>query len=120
MKHEESVIQAEIVDYLSALGIFFFSVPNEAVGGGPKAIRQMTRYKRMGLYPGMADLVIVDDDGRAYFLEVKTETGRASGNQRDFAALCAYKRYPYAIARSVEDAKQALSSWGFFVKKDVK
>jgi len=117
MKFDESIIQAEIAEYLTLLGVFFFSVPNEAVGGGPKAVRRMTRYKKMGLYPGMADIVIMDADQKAYFLEIKTEEGRMSRNQKDLQEFCASIGWSYAVARSIQDVVEILEGWGFTTQK---
>ncbi len=102
MKHEESSIQAQIVSTLSALGIFLFAVPNEAAG--KITPQKAARLKAMGLRSGISDLIIIGSDGRAYFMEVKTETGRLSESQKRFQAYCATKGWIYTVVRSVDDA----------------
>ena len=108
MKHEESVLQCEIVDALSLLGVYLFSVPNERKASAA----QMSRMIHMGLRAGIADLILMGDDGRAYFLEIKTPTGRLSEAQERFRRLCLERGWPYAIARSVAEATHQATVWG--------
>lgn len=62
------------------------------------------RYIRYGLCVGSSDCVGVCPDGIALFVEVKTPTGRASKEQRDFITACRRNGARAGIARSVEDA----------------
>lgn len=87
---------------LSGLGIFLFAVPNEAAGRITP--QKAARLKAMGLRSGISDLIIIGQDGRAYFMEVKTETGRLSESQKRFQAFCQSKGWIYGIVRSVDDA----------------
>ena len=111
MKHEESIIQAAIVRDLSALGVFLFSVPNEAVGGGKNAALRMSRFKAMGLRPGVTDLVILSQ-GKVFFMEVKDSTGRLSEHQKRFRDWCFDWGYLWAIVRSSEEAINQVRQWG--------
>ena len=63
---------------------------------------------RYGLAVGSADLVGILD-GRFIALEIKTATGRASQEQRQWLTLV--RRYGgfAAIVRSVEEAREAIS-----------
>lgn len=108
MKHEESVIQCAIVEALSLSRVYFFSVPNERKA----SIQQMSRMKAMGLRSGVSDLVVMGHDGRAHFLEVKTATGKLSKSQMLFRELCEANGWPYAIARSSEEALTICKGWG--------
>ena len=117
MKKElESDIQIQIVEYLTLLapsrGFFFFSIPNEAMGAarGKGGLARMAKLKRMGLRPGVADLVIIKA-GRAYFLEVKRHDGRISENQMDFKVLAITHGSCYSIAYSFDEAVKILQSW---------
>jgi hypothetical protein len=124
----ETAIQIQIVNRLSQLawenGFFYFSIPNEgfmqsAVGEREGPDRKyaarliyplLASLKKMGLTPGVPDLCVVRE-GRAYFLEVKTETGRASGVQNTVHARILYCGCPVRIVRSVEDAEETLKEW---------
>lgn len=113
--HPESCIQAQIVSTLSGLGIFLFSVPNEAAGRITP--QKAARLKAMGLRSGISDLILIGQDGRAYFIEVKTETGRLSESQKRFQAYCATRGWIYGIVRSVEDAIAFCREHGLLLDK---
>lgn len=127
----ETAIQIQIVETLSILagehGFFFFSVPNEGfmesvamktqgfTSGGAVTRRMfsalMTTLKKMGLTPGVPDLVVTKE-GRAYFLEVKTDIGRASKVQEIVHKRLAYCGCKVAVVRSLVDAVETLKEWG--------
>jgi len=117
-KVSEAQIQGAIVELLTLAQnrcqFLLFSIPNEALGRGrdrtQNAIR-MSRFKKMGLLPGAADLVIVHQ-GRAYFLEVKTPTGTQTVNQKDFAARATECGSHYVVVRSTGEAARAIRRWG--------
>lgn len=106
----EQGLQAAIVELLHALGVFkralVFSVPNE----GRRTATTAGRLKAMGMLPGVADLVIVRA-GRAFFLEVKMPRGRLSPRQKEFRDLCRSRGAPWALVRSVEEARSQTEEW---------
>ena len=86
----EDEIQISIVEAFGLLssraGFMFFHVANEAAmkaRGGKDILLLIEHLKRMGLMPGVSDLVIVSN-GRAYFLEVKTSKGKQTTDQKAF------------------------------------
>lgn len=107
---DEQSLQASMIDLFHALGVFkraiVFSIPNE----GKRTKTTAGRLKAMGLLPGIADLCIIFE-GRAHFAEVKTQRGRLSTRQKDFRDLCERFGVPWAIFRSVEEAKRQLEEW---------
>ncbi|MDP6038882.1 MAG: VRR-NUC domain-containing protein [Candidatus Latescibacteria bacterium] len=117
-KPDESTLQSQIVELLSRLadkGRFsFFSVPNENkfLSLLPKniAIAITNKLKAMGMVPGAADLCVVQD-GRIYFMEVKTEKGRQSANQKLFQTAMIEVGAKYILVRSVNEALLALKFW---------
>lgn len=115
---KESDIQALIVAWLAVheardRRFLFFSVPNEGMGEarGRGGLARMARLRRMGLRPGVSDLVLVYR-GRAYFLEIKRRSGRQSINQKEFEADALHAGADYAIAHSLEEAQEIVSRWG--------
>ena len=56
---------------------------------------------------GMSDLLFIKD-GRAYWLEVKTETGRPSAEQLNFLSVMRQHGCVAEIVRSVDDAVRAV------------
>lgn len=110
MKHDESIIQSQIVSALSLAGVYVFMVPNGELGKITQAAAG--RAKAMGLRSGMADLIVMGSSGVAHFLEIKTATGVLSPSQIRFAELCIKKGWKYEVARSVEQALDICKRWG--------
>jgi hypothetical protein len=110
MKHDESIIQSQIVSALSLAGAYLFMVPNDAAGKVTMA--KAGRMKSMGLRAGISDLVLIGPSGTAYFMEVKTATGKLSEAQRKFMDLCTKRGWHYAVVRSVEESLDVCRKWG--------
>lgn len=118
----ETTLQINIVEALSIYAarykFIFFSVPNEGAfkAFGLDKINKaifyalLTLLKKMGLLPGVSDLIILHR-GRAYCVEVKTQTGKQSEAQRLFQARCDETGIPYSVVRSVEEAIEKLKEW---------
>ena len=68
--------------------------------------------KWQGVLAGVPDLVIVTSGGRVHFLEVKTEAGRLSADQRAVHERLVALGTPAAIVRSIDDARLAFAAWG--------
>lgn len=106
----EDALHIDIVGAVSGLlkpGAVLFHVPNQ----GKRKVQYREKLRRMGLRAGVADLQIIHD-GRVYFLEIKTKTGRPSPAQilfrRDAEGAGAF----YAIVRSIDEAINQLCEWG--------
>ena len=120
----ETAIQINMVDMLSRLAqqynFFFFSVPNE---GAMEVAGLMAKVKlalvsaitailkKMGMTPGIPDLVIVWQ-GRAFFIEVKTPTGSLTGSQPKVHARLRACGCPVAVCKSVKELLEQLEEWG--------
>ena len=104
---KESIIQQQICDYLSAAGVFYFSIPNEHynISHG-----QRVTLHKMGMLSGIPDICILANN-TCYFLEVKNETGKPSKQQLIIHKALTDKGYKVAIVRSVEDVKTILTVW---------
>lgn len=63
---------------------------------------------RSGLPVGFSDLFGFTADGRPFFLEVKTATGRISAEQTAFLAAMAARGAIAVMVRSVADARHAV------------
>ena len=94
---QETAIQNAIRAELSQVGIVrrnnvgtFFTVYGSPI--------------KIGL-PGEADLTLFTHGGRTIFIEVKTQTGRQSQDQKHFEAVVTAYGFEYIIMRSREDAK---------------
>jgi sporulation protein YlmC with PRC-barrel domain len=106
----ETPIHIAIVDYLRLI------LPNALVfhpaNGGKRNMREAVALKRMGVLAGVPDLVIITQEGRLAFLEVKDAKGTLSAPQKAFGAALDAAGVPWAVVRSVDDARRVLSLWG--------
>jgi hypothetical protein len=126
--HPEADLQIQVADmlrlYEKQRHFIWFSTPNELLGSARSkgGLGRMARFKRMGLRPGVADIVIVKGgkqyegniqfDGRAYFLELKDKGKKQSENQKQFEADALDAGAEYAVADTLDKAIDALRIWG--------
>jgi len=110
----ESLLQIQIVEYLSSIAeendFIFFSIPNEgamAAGKGKVDYALMTTLKKMGMLPGVPDLCIIKN-GKALFMEVKTETGSLSKVQKIAIERIKDCKALVVVVRSFEDCVMAM------------
>lgn len=110
MKHEEEQIQCAVAEYLDLMaprhGFWWAHYP----AGGRRGIIEASKFKRMGVKPGVADVLIIKDQ-RAYWIELKADKGRQSGPQMGFEVAMMLQRCPYAIARSLDDVIGIAKGW---------
>lgn len=118
----EARIQAEIVRWYRNTyclahhnpRCMIFSIPNE--GRGPAA----TQLIATGLYPGIADLMVIHDTGigcgecggspKVLFIECKTLIGTQSPNQKRFESHCKAMGIEYKIIRHLEDFRRIIEN----------
>lgn len=100
MRSEEHNIQVGIVRYLRLRGFEVFAIPN----GGRRDAVTGARLKAEGATAGVADLEILLNNGKSVFVEVKTEKGRQSDEQKEFQRRVEKLGFEYLIWRSVDDA----------------
>jgi hypothetical protein len=70
-------------------------------GHGRKQFRSLGKYARRG----MAD-ILAAKRGLAFFIEVKSETGRLSPDQQEFARGVVLAGATYFVARSIDDVQK--------------
>jgi hypothetical protein len=76
-----------------------FSIPN----GGTRNIREAMTFKSTGLLKGASDLVVIFPNGKLCFIELKTEKGVQSAEQKDFEARITKAGYEYHLIRSLPE-----------------
>ena len=74
------------------------------------------RLKRMGLLPGLPDLMLLppkdNPNPRCHWLELKRRGAQMSEHQAGFALWCSLNGYPHAVVHSVGEAVEILRKWG--------
>jgi len=105
MKNLESRIQQSIISYhrLQYPRVPIFAIPN----GGARSPITGAILKAEGVMRGVADLFVMCNGG--IFVEVKTEAGRQSPEQKHFQSLCAERGFAYFVCRSVTDYDEQVS-----------
>ena len=106
----EAQIQEAVIDHLEAYharGVFWFHPAN----GGTRGKIEPVRFKAQGVVAGVPDLVIIRE-GRALFLELKTEKGLLSDAQRNAHAALAIAGAPVVTCYGLDHALKQLEAWG--------
>jgi hypothetical protein len=98
VKHDESKLQAAIIKKLRGMDIFCHSIPNDFV----RDARAMGTAVTMGLFPGVADLVVWWPSGIGY-LEVKIPGGKLSTTQAKFMERCRLNNIRYDVIYSLDE-----------------
>jgi len=106
MRHLEDSLQMSVMEYLALLPVFAFHPKNS----GYKTIPQAVRDKKLGIKPGVADVIIMWPKGIG-FIELKTIKGKLSPSQIAFNQLCELWGFKYSICRSVDDVQKKLKEW---------
>ena len=106
MKHNEYLLQVEIVSALSKAGIPVFSVPNHLLKNG---LAEMMRECNAGFRKGAPDL-IAGINGKSYWLELKTDKGRQSIEQQAFQAIAPCFGAEYRVVRNIGDINDLLEN----------
>ena len=109
-RNAETRQQAAVIAWIRLVApqCIAFAVPN----GGYRTKSEAARLKWSGVLAGVSDLVIVDEHGLAYFLELKSVDGVLSESQKAFRAICAERNIPYAICHNVTEASKIFAEWG--------
>lgn len=106
MIQKEHDIQVAICHLLDLYKIFYFSVPNGIHFNRDKlkAIKYARKLKSEGFRSGASDLVVLTKE-KPYFIEVKTEKGKQSENQKAFQKDIENLGYIYLLWRSIDSAE---------------
>jgi Holliday junction resolvase len=97
-KKSERSLQATIVKALNLLGFIVIHIPNQYSKG---------RVRDAGFVSGAPDLIVLRE-GKVFFLEVKTKTGRVRPSQKLFAERLRQHGFDYYVVRSLDDALKAV------------
>lgn len=104
IKISESDIQKSCVRWfnLQYPQRIIFAIPN----GGKRDKREAAKLKAEGVVKGVHDLFIASPSGnesKGLFIEMKTQIGRLSNEQKEFSICVVMDGYNCAIARSLDE-----------------
>jgi hypothetical protein len=109
-RSEEDTIQRSLVQHLklrATPGVFWYAVPN----GGVRSKTTAAIMKGTGTRPGVPDLAFLHE-GKAFYLEVKSLTGRATEHQLQAVADINAAGGFATIAYGIDAAVCCLEGWG--------
>jgi hypothetical protein len=76
----------------------FMHPPNEEVHDPRTVSKQMA----LGMLPGAPDLILFNPEGKAHFMEFKSENGALSKEQEDFQLWAIRANLPHSVVRSTD------------------
>ncbi len=106
----EDALHLAVVDLAHAAlapHVYWFHVPNQ----GRFCLPHRMKLKRMGLRAGVPDLVFLHN-GQAYFIELKSATGRQSEPQQEAMVAIRWAGGVYELCRTVEQCHALWKTWG--------
>lgn len=114
--HSKTPLRAEEILHQQAAAYLALALPANAVfhhspNEGIRALAFKAKLARMGTKSGWPDFEIIFT-GRVYFLELKSPSGRLSGNQETLHPQLAAAGALVAVCRSLDEVESALRSWG--------
>ena len=102
MKHEEDHIQEVCVNWFRLRyrepKYLIYAIPN----GGNRNLREAARLKKTGVRNGVADLQVLAKN-KTFYIEMKTETGKQSPEQKEFEKIVVDLGFNYYLCRSFDD-----------------
>jgi len=98
----EKEIEKQILDYLTLKG--FYAWKNPTIGLFDTKRGKFRKPNNKYLISGVSDIIAIKQ-GKVYFIEVKTDKGRQTPNQKLFESNIDVNGGVYILARSIEDLK---------------
>lgn len=113
MRHQESELQRSCVKWFRysypQFKKLLFAVPN----GGFRNVREASIMKAEGVVAGVSDLILLlpRKDHHALCIEMKTEKGRQSDNQKEFEDAVVEQGYKYIVCRSFDEFMEEIDNY---------
>lgn len=108
MRKLEKPIETQCLSYLHALGVFVWKVDRQ--GTYDPRIGRFRANKNPFKIKGVPDIQGILPGGRALHIEVKSETGKLSEHQKDFAAMAQKCGALILCVRSLDELIQKLNN----------
>jgi penicillin-binding protein-related factor A (putative recombinase) len=111
---KEQVIETQIRSFLSAKRIFHWKAKTVGTFDPTKKVFR----KNAGYRKGVSDIIGIFN-GRALAIEVKSEKGRLSDEQKEFQHEFRLNGGIAFVARSVEDVRHGLEHWRKYTHQQI-
>ena len=82
-----------------------FHVPN----GGARTGREGAKFKKIGVYPGVSDLILLYNQ-EAILFELKDNKGRQSKKQKEWEETMRKQGFSYVLIRKLSDFKKSIKA----------
>ena len=114
-KRDEDTIQESVVGWIEqcAPDCLVWHVPN----GMPSNPITGARMKKIGLRAGVADLTVLAPGGTTLLIEVKTDDGKLSPEQKAFGNRANDLGHFFQVVRSIEDVRRAFTRAGVHTRE---
>ncbi|NDA60652.1 MAG: VRR-NUC domain-containing protein [Chitinophagia bacterium] len=88
------------------IGPYLIAIPN----GGKRNVREAARLKAEGVKAGVPDLLLAlpNKQHHGLFIEMKSQTGRLTDNQKQYFELLSAQKYKCVVCRSWIEAKDQI------------
>lgn len=115
MSLPEANIQIAIFDYLRTVApqLLVFHPAN----GGLRSASEAVRFQRMGVVPGVPDLVLVEPGGTVRFIEVKAPGGSLRKVQKAIRDRLHSMSVSCITVQSIDEVRLALRAWNIPTKE---
>jgi hypothetical protein len=107
-EHQLQISVCQLLDAALRPDLYYLAIPN----GGLRNIAVARKLKAEGARAGVADLQILLEDGRSAWLELKIKGGSLSPDQRIFRDAVKKLGHRYAVAKTMDEVEEFLSSIG--------
>jgi hypothetical protein len=107
----EAQIQAAIVEHLAKRGrpgVMALAPCNE----GKRSPAAAAYLRKLGMYPGAADLCVIVPEEPVLFLELKAKGGKPSPEQLAFGTAIQVAGHAWRCVDNIDDALALLEQWG--------
>lgn len=108
-EHEEQSAVVEWAEYRPEIRDHLFAIPN----GGKRDIRVARKLKAEGVRPGVPDMFLALPRGRCHglFIEMKSDNGRPSQNQKIWGDRLQRQGYHWVVCRGAQEAIAAIQNY---------